>query len=185
MTLCGLPREDHAASGVRIRFVRRRLAVGKRGDRIAAFLNAALETDGPAALQAGLGYIAEASGSPKKEESPGHEERSMRTGLGAHPHSAAYPHLAPAAHPHSAAYPHLAPSHTSAFGRLSASGPQPLIRAWRRHQGKKKRVSRISLAAHSRMAAGLQEPPRTSPQSRCACVGRLGSDAHLRLAAGL
>ena len=66
------------------------------------------------------------------------------------------------AHPHSAAYPHLAPSRPSAFGRLSTSGPQPLIRAWRRHQGKKRRVSRISLVAHSRMAAGLQEPPRTS-----------------------
>lgn len=81
MTLCGLPRKNHAASGVRIRFVRRRLAVGKRGDRIAAFLNAALEangnvafeTDGPAALQAGLGYITEASGLPKNEESPGRE----------------------------------------------------------------------------------------------------------------
>ena len=148
MTLCGLPREDHAASGVRIRFVRRRLAASKRGDRIAAFLNVALETDGPAALQAGLGYIAGAARSPKQEESPGREERSMRTGLGAHPHSAAYPHLAP--------------SRPSAFGRLSASGLRPLIRTWRRHQGKKKGVSRISLAAHSRMAAGLQEPPRTS-----------------------
>ncbi|EEZ79457.1 hypothetical protein HMPREF0972_00116 [Actinomyces sp. oral taxon 848 str. F0332] len=40
-------------------------------------------------------------------------------------------------------------------------------------------------AAHSRMAADLQESPRTSPQSGCACAGRLGSDAHLRLAAGL
>lgn len=93
MALCGLPRKDHAVSGVRIRFVRRRLAVGKRGDRIAAFLNVALETDGPAALQAGLGYITGAARSPKQEESPGHEERSMRTGLGAHPHSAACPHL--------------------------------------------------------------------------------------------
>ena len=69
MALCGLPRKDHAASGVRIRFVRRRLAVGKRGDRIAAFLNAALEansngtleTDGPAALQAAPGDIAKAA----------------------------------------------------------------------------------------------------------------------------
>ncbi len=137
MALCGLPRKDHAASGVRIRFVRRHLAVGKRGDRIAAFLNAALEangdvaleTDDPAALQAGLGYIAGAARSPKQEESPGREERSMRTGLGVHPHSAAYPHLAPAAHP--------------VFGRLSTSGLRPLIRAWRHHQGKKKGVSRI------------------------------------------
>ena len=128
MTLCGLPRKNHAASGVRIRFVRRRLAVGKRGDRIAAFLNVALETDGPAALQAGLGYIAGAARSPKQEESPGRKERSMRTGLGVHPHSAAYPHLAPAAHP--------------VFGRLSTSGLRPLIRAWRRYQGKKKGVSR-------------------------------------------
>ena len=157
MTLCELPRKNHAASGVRIRFVRRRLAVGKRGDRIAAFLNAALEANGPAALQAAPGDIAKAAGSPKQEESPGREKRRMRDWLG----------------------------RPSAFGRLSTSGPQPPIRAWRRHQGKKKRVSRISLAAHSRMAAGLQEPPRTSPQSRCACVGRLGSDAHLRLAAGL
>lgn len=93
MALYGLPRKDHAASGVRIRFVRRRLALGKRGDRIAAFLNVALETDGPAALQAGLGYIAGAARSPKQEESPGRKERSMRTGLGVHPHSAAYPHL--------------------------------------------------------------------------------------------
>lgn len=94
MMLCGLPREDHAASGVRIRFVRRHLAASKRSDRIAAFLNVALETDGPAVLQAGLGYIAGAARSPKQEESPGREERSMRTGLGAHPPSAAYPHLA-------------------------------------------------------------------------------------------
>ena len=162
MALCGLPRKDHAASGVRIRFVRRRLAVGKRGDRIAAFLNAALEangnaaleTDGPAALQAGLGYIAEASGSPKKEESPGREKRSMRNWLG----------------------------HPSAFGRLSTSGLRPL---WRRHQGKKKGVSRISLAAHSHLAADLQESLRTSPQFCRACASRLGSDAHLRLAAAL
>lgn len=40
-------------------------------------------------------------------------------------------------------------------------------------------------ATHPRMAAGLQESPRTSPQSRCACASQLGSDAHLRLAAGL
>ena len=73
MTLCGLPRKDHAASGVRIRFVRRRLAVGKPGDRIIAFLNGALETDGPAALQAAPGDIAKAAGSPKQEESPGRE----------------------------------------------------------------------------------------------------------------
>ena len=171
MALCRLPRKDHAASGVRIRFVRRRPALGKRGDRIAAFLNVALETDGPAALQAAPGVIAGAAGSPKQEESPGREERSMRTGLGTHPHSAAYPHLAPAALPHS--------------GRLSASGLRPLIRAWRHHQGKKKGVSRISLAAHLRLAVGLQESPRTSPQFCRACLGRLGSDAHLRLAAGL
>ena len=119
MALCGLPRKDHAASGVRIRFVRRHLALGKHGDRIAAFLNVAIETDGPAALQAGLGYIAEGSGSPKKEESPGREERSMRTGLGVHPHSAAYPHLAPAAHPHSAAYPHLVSGLSSALGDIT------------------------------------------------------------------
>ena len=116
MTLCGLPRKDHAASGVRIRFVRRRLAVGKHGDRIAAFVNAALETDGPAALQAAPGVIAGAAGSPKQEESPGREERSMRTGLGAHPYSAAYPHLAPAAHPHSAAYSHLVSGRSFALG---------------------------------------------------------------------
>lgn len=73
MALYGLPREDHAASGVRIRFVRRRLALGKHGDRIAAFLNAALETDGPAALQAVPGDIAKAAGSPRQEESPGRE----------------------------------------------------------------------------------------------------------------
>lgn len=177
MTLCGLPRKNHAASGVRIRFVRRRLGVGKRGDRIAAFLNAALETDGPAALQAGLGYIAGTARSPKQEESPGLEERSMRTGLGAHPHSAAHPHLVS--------------GHPPAFGRLSASGLRPPIHARRRHQGKKKGVSRISLgahphsAAHSRMAADLQESPRTSPQFCRTCAGQLGSDAHLRLAAGL
>ena len=157
MTLCGLPREDHAASGVRIRFVRRRLAVGKRGDRIAAFLNAALETDGPAALQAAPGVIAGAAGSPKQEESPGREKRRMRDWLG----------------------------RPSAFGRLPASGLRPLIRAWRHHQGKKKGVSRISLAAYPCLAAGLQESPRTSPQFCRACAGRLGSDAHLRLAAGL
>ena len=119
MTLCGLPRKNHAASGVRIRFVRRRLALGKRGDRIAAFLNVALETDGPAALQVRLGYIAGAARSPKQEESPRREERSMRTGLGVHPHSAAYPHLAPAAHPHSAAYPHLASGRSSALGDIT------------------------------------------------------------------
>ena len=108
MTLCELPRKNHAASGVRIRFVRRRLAVGKRGDRIAAFLNATLETDGPAALQAAPGVIAKAAGSLRQEESPGREERSMRSRLG----------------------------HPSAFGRLSTSGPSrppafgPLIRIW-------------------------------------------------------
>lgn len=100
MALCGLPRKDHAVSGVRIRFVRRRLALGKRGDRIAAFLNVALETDGPAALQAGLGYIAGAARSPKQEESPGREERSMRSW----------------------------PGHPSVFGRLSTSGPRPPTR---------------------------------------------------------
>ncbi len=100
MALCGLPREDHAASGVRIRFVRRRLGVSKHGDRITAFLNAALETDGPAALQAGLGYIAGTARSPKQEESPGREERSMRDWLG----------------------------RPSVFGRLSASGSQPPTR---------------------------------------------------------
>lgn len=73
MALCGLPRKNHAASGVRIRFVRRRLAASKRSDRIAAFLNVALETDGPAALQAGLSYIAGAARSPNQEESPGRE----------------------------------------------------------------------------------------------------------------
>ena len=52
-------------SGVRIRFVRRHLAVGKRGDRIAAFPNATLETDAPAALQATLGDTAEAVGIAK------------------------------------------------------------------------------------------------------------------------
>ena len=171
MALCGLPREDHAASGVRIRFVRRRLAVGKHGDRIIAFVNAALETDGPAALQAAPGDIAKAAGSPKQEESPGREERRMRDWLG---RPSAFGRLSTSG-----------PSRPPAFGRLSTSGPQPLIRAWRRHQGKKRRVSRISLVAHSRMAAGLQESPRTSPQFCRACVGRLGSDAHLRLAAGL
>lgn len=170
MALYGLPHEDHAAPGVRIRFVRRHLAVGKRGDRIAAFLNVALETDGPAALQAGLGYIAGAARSPKQEESPGREERSMRTGLGAHPYSATYPHLAPAAHPHSAAYPHLV------SGRSFALGDVTKVR---------RKVSRISLATHSRMAVGLQESPRTSPQFCRACASRLGSDAHLRLAAAL
>ena len=157
MALCGLPREDHAASGVRIRFVRRRLGVGKRGDRIAAFLNAALETDGPEALQAVPGDIAKAAGSLKQEESPGGEQGSMRNWLGRPP----------------------------VFGRLFTSGLRPLIRAWRHHQGKKKGVSRISLAAHLRLAVGLQESPRTSPQFCRACLGRLGSDAHLRLAAGL
>ena len=78
MALCGLPREDHAASGVRIRFVRRRLAVGKHGDRIIAFLNGTLETDGPAALQAAPGDIAKAAGSLRQEESPGREKRRMR-----------------------------------------------------------------------------------------------------------
>ena len=73
MTLCGLPRKNHAASGVRIRFVRRRLAASKRSDQIAAFLNVALETDGPAALQAAPGDIAEAARSPRQEESPGRE----------------------------------------------------------------------------------------------------------------
>ena len=91
----------------------------------------------------------------------------------------------PAAHPHSVAYPHLAPAAHPVFGRLSTSGLRPLIRAWRHHQGKKKGVSRISSAAHSHLAAGLQESPRTSPQFCRACLGRLGSDAHLRLAAGL
>ena len=102
MTLCGLPREDHAASGVRIRFVQRRLAASKRSERIAAFPNAALETDGPAALQAGPGDIAKAAGSPKQEESPGREKRRMRDWLGRPP----------------------------AFGRLSTSGPQPPIHIW-------------------------------------------------------
>ena len=185
MTLCGLPRKDHAASGVRIRFVRRPLAVGKRGDRIAAFLNAALEangnvaleTDGPAALQAAPGDIAEAARSPRQQDRRGKRNRQgaskgvCGTGSGAHPHSAAYPHLAP--------------SRPSAFGRLPASGLRPLIRVWRHHQGKKKGVSRISLAAYPCLAAGLQESPRTSPQFCRACLGRLGSDAHLRLAAGL
>lgn len=116
MTLCGLPRKNHAASGVRIRFVRRRLAASKRSDQIAAFLNVALETDGPAALQAAPGDVAKAAGSPKQEESPGREERSMRTGLGTHPYSAAYPHLAPAAHPHPAAYSHLVSGRSFALG---------------------------------------------------------------------
>ena len=144
IALCGLPRKDHAASGVRIRFVRRHLAVGKRGDRIAAFLNAALEangdvaleTDGLAALQATPGDIAGAARSPKQEESPGREKRSMRNWLG----------------------------HPSAFGRLSTSGLRPFIRAWR---------------------PACKSRPRTSPQSRCAYASRLGSDAHLRLAAAL
>ena len=108
IALCGLPCKDHAASGVRIRFVRRRLTLGKRGDRIAAFLNVALETngdvaletDGLAALQATPGDIAGAARSPKQEESPGREKRSMRNWLG----------------------------HPSAFGRLSTSGPQPPTR---------------------------------------------------------
>ena len=177
MTLCGLPRKNHAASGVRIRFVRRRLAASKRSDQIAAFLNVALETDGPAALQAAPGDIAEAARSPRQQDRRGKRNRQgaskgvCGTGSGTHPHSAAYPHLAP--------------SRPSAFGRLPASGLRPLIRAWRHHQGKKKGVSRISLAAHLCLAAGLQESPRTSPQFCRACLGRLGSDAHLRLAAGL
>lgn len=94
----------------------------------------------------------------------------MRTGLGTHPHSAAYSHLAPAAHPYLAAYPHLV------SGRSFALGDVTKVR---------RKVSRISLATHPRMAVGLQEPPRTSPQFCRACVGRLGSDAHLRLAAAL
>ena len=125
MALCGLPREDHAASGVRIRFVRRRLAVGKHGDRIAAPLNAALEangnvaleTDGPAALQAAPGDVAKAAGSPKQEESPGREKRRMRDWLG----------------------------RPSAFGRLSTSGPQPPIRI-------RPPTHIWSPAAHSRLA---------------------------------
>ena len=131
MALYGLPRKDHAASGVRIRFVRRRLAVGKRGDRIAAFLNAALETDGPAALQAAPGDVAKAAGSPKQEESPGREKRRMRDWLG----------------------------RPSAFGRLSASGPQPpirirpLIHIWPRPPIRIRPPTRIwSPAAHSRLA---------------------------------
>lgn len=171
MALYGLPRKDHAASGVRIRFVRRRLAASKRSDRIAAFLNAALETDGPTALQAAPGDIAKAAGSPKQEESPGREKRRMRDWLGRPP---AFGRLSTSG-----------PSRPPVFGRLSTSGLRPLVRAWRHHQGKKKGVSRISLAAHSRMAAGLQESPRKSPQFCRACVGRLGSDAHLRLAAAL
>ena len=99
MALRGLPRKDHAASGVRIRFVRRRLAVGRRGDRIAAFLNVALETDGPAALQAAPGDIAEAARSPRQQDRRSKRNRQgarkggCGTGSGAHPHSAAYPHL--------------------------------------------------------------------------------------------
>ena len=101
MTLCGLPRKNHAASGVRIRFVRRRLAVGKRGDRIAAFLNAALEansngtleTDGPAALQAAPGDIAKAADHQSKRNRQGASKGVCGAGLAAHPHSAAYPHL--------------------------------------------------------------------------------------------
>ena len=93
MTLCGLPRKNHAASGVRIRFVRRRLAVGKRGDRIVAFLNAALETDGPAALQAAPGDIAKAADHQSKRNRQGASKGVCGAGLAAHPHSAAYPHL--------------------------------------------------------------------------------------------
>ena len=119
-----------------------------RGDRIAAFLNAALETDGPAALQAAPGDVAKAAGSPKQEESPGPRGKEYADWLG-----------------HPSAFGRLSTSGASrppVFGRLFTSGLRPLIRAWRHHQGKKKGVSRISLAAHLRMAAGLQEPPRTS-----------------------
>ena len=54
-----------------------------------------------------------------KRNRQGREERSMRTGLGTHPHSAAYPHLAPAAHPYSAAYSHLVSGLSSALGDIT------------------------------------------------------------------
>lgn len=184
MALYGLPRKDNAASGVRIRFVRRRLAVGKHGDRITAFLNVALEangnvaleTDGPAALQAAPGDIAEAARSPRQQD-----RRSKRNRQGARKGVCGLAWAPIRIRPPI----HIWLSRPSAFGRLSASGLRPFIRTWRRHQGKKKGVSRISSAAHSHLAAGLQESPRTSPQFCRACAGRLGSDAHLRLAAGL
>jgi len=136
VALCGLPRKDHAVSDVRIYFVRRRLAVSKRGDRIAAFLNVALETDGPAALQAATGDIAKAAGSPKQEESPGPRGKEYADWLG---HPSAFGRLFTSGH-----------SRPPIFGRLSTSGPQPLIRAWR-PACKSRLESRLSFAARARV----------------------------------